>query len=137
MILVLLNKNLPSSCISTGLSPEIGQQNKCVYFVTSIGPLVIVVTLLETLFTNPSAPVNSITFPTSFHPPNTFSIITNQTRYHLHPVFFNCCLQGLLNSFFRHARVSSTYPCQLVGWLVGWLVTLLNFHTIRVSGCST
>ena len=34
---------------------------------------------------------------------------------------------------FRHARVSSTYPCLSVRWSL----ILLNFHSISVPGCST
>ena len=43
---------------------------------------------------------------------------------------WNCPFSATI---FRHARVSSTYPSKSVGWLV----ILLNFHSISVSDCST
>ena len=43
------------------------------------------------------------------------------------------CISSVALCLFRCASISSTYPCLSVRWLV----TLLNFHTIRVSGCST
>ena len=46
----------------------------------------------------------------------------------------------LLSLIFRHASVSSTYPCKLVGWLVGklvsWLVTLSDFQSLVSNGRS-
>ena len=37
---------------------------------------------------------------------------------------------------FRHASVSSTYPCKLVGWSVGWSVTLSDFQSLVSNGRS-
>ena len=56
---------------------------------------------------------------------NNLDFKLNQTTYHL--------INELSYFIFRHASVSSTY----VSPSVGWLVILLNFHSISVSGCST
>ena len=41
------------------------------------------------------------------------------------------------NVVFRHARVSSTYPCLSVRRLVGWLVILSDFQPATISGRPT
>ena len=38
--------------------------------------------------------------------------------------------------FFRHASVSRTYPCKLVGQLVSWSVTLSDFQSLLSDGRS-
>merc|ERR1712208_75585 len=39
-------------------------------------------------------------------------------------------------ALFRHASVSRTYPCKLVGQLVSWSVTLSDFQSLVSNGCS-
>ena len=47
-------------------------------------------------------------------------------------VFFN----GASKLIFRHASVSGTYPCKLVGQSVSWSVTLSDFQSLVSNGRS-
>ena len=37
-------------------------------------------------------------------------------------------------TLFRYHIISSTYPSESVGWLVRWSQTLIDFHSVGVSG---